>query len=168
MTVREHREAYLRGPGACPRTSEAVHEPEGLSLSAGGAPKCSPRRKPWESQIPNEQSTVGATHLYPGSRCILSDVAQLKKTAIRRTQNRNEVTALLRAIAEGTGDTYECYRRLYVLWCSNNSALLELKPLFRIPGIDAGIIFRVDDAFRATVKTLAAQILPLLSQSENT
>ncbi|HET6932728.1 MAG TPA: hypothetical protein VFI45_20550, partial [Candidatus Acidoferrum sp.] len=61
---------------------------------------------------------------------------------------------------------YEQYRTLYKLWCSNNSALPELKPLFRISGIEPDGTFTVSDEFRATVRGLASQILPLMSASE--
>jgi len=93
-------------------------------------------------------------------------MSPLKKSVQRRIQDRQHAKAILKSLSEGGGEAYEQYRALYKLWCSNNSALPELKPLFRISGIEADSTFAVSDEFRATVRALATQILPLMSASE--
>jgi hypothetical protein len=65
----------------------------------------------------------------------------------------------LKALSEGSGDAYMCYRELYALWVSNNAALPELKPLFRMPNVKPDGALSVTDSFKAEVRTLASQIL---------
>ena len=74
--------------------------------------------------------------------------------------------AILKSLSEGKKDAYEGYRALYVLWCSNNAAVQELRPLFRMPGIEPDGLLNVTDDFRAQVRSLAVQILPLMSDSK--
>jgi hypothetical protein len=74
--------------------------------------------------------------------------------------DRERALAHLQALSKGTDNVYESYRSLYSLWCSNNSAVPELKPMFRIPGIEPDGRLTVDDAFRETLHSLAAKILP--------
>jgi hypothetical protein len=93
-------------------------------------------------------------------------MSPLKKSVQRRIQDRQRAKAILKSLSEGSSETYEQYRALYKLWCSNNSALPELKPLFRISGIEPDGAFTISNEFRATVRALAAQILPLVSVSE--
>ena len=93
-------------------------------------------------------------------------MSPLKKSVQRRIQDRQQAKAILKSLSEGGSEAYEQYRSLYKLWCSNNSALPELKPLFRISGIEPDGTFAVSDEFRATVRGLASQILPLMSASE--
>jgi|SRR5579859_3695336 len=93
-------------------------------------------------------------------------MSPLKKLVQRRIQDRQHAKAILRSLSEGGSEAYEQYRSLYKLWCSNNSALPELKPLFRIPGIEPDGSFTISNEFRTTVRALAAEILPLMSASE--
>jgi hypothetical protein len=93
-------------------------------------------------------------------------MSPVKKSVQRRIQDRQRAKAILKSLSEGGSEAYEQYRALYKLWCSNNSALPELKPLFRISGIEPDGSFAISDEFRATVRALASQILPLMSGSE--
>jgi hypothetical protein len=65
----------------------------------------------------------------------------------------------------GKADAYEAYRRLYGLWCANNAALQELRPLFRMEGIDADGHIVVTTEFRGHVVSLAKSILPQFATS---
>jgi hypothetical protein len=82
-------------------------------------------------------------------------VSPASKVERRRTANRQEARELLQNIVSGEADPYMAYRRLYVLWCSNNAALQELRPLFRMEGIepDGHIIVTVE--FREQIVLLA-------------
>jgi hypothetical protein len=93
-------------------------------------------------------------------------MSPLKKSVQRRIQDRQRAKVILKSLTDSGSEVYEQYRALYKLWCSNNSALPELKPLFRIPGIEPDGAFAISDEFRVTVRALAAQILPVLSASE--
>ena len=92
-------------------------------------------------------------------------MSPIKKTALRRTQVRNRAGALLKSLCEGRIDTYEGYRQLYGFWCSYNAAVPELRPLFRIPGVEPDGPLSVTENFRERVRVLAIQILPLISGS---
>jgi hypothetical protein len=65
----------------------------------------------------------------------------------------------------GKADVYEAYRRLYGLWCANNAALQDLRPLFRMEGIEADGHIIVTTEFQAKVVSLANQILPQFSST---
>ena len=87
------------------------------------------------------------------------------KTALRRARDRKHANAILESLSQGTGDVYESYRALYGLWRSNNAAVPELRPLFRIPGIDPDGALSVTDEFKKTVRSLAKEILPVVADS---
>ena len=90
-------------------------------------------------------------------------MSALKKTSVRRVRDRRRAASVLQMIVDGS-DVYECYRKLYSLWCSNNAALPGLRVLFRIPGVDPDGFLSVTDSFRARIRSLAAEILPLISE----
>lgn len=77
----------------------------------------------------------------------------------RRLATRHEAKLILEGVVSRAMDAYEGYRQLYGIWCSNNAAVQELRPLFRIPGYEPDGILRVDDSFRQTVRSTAAAIL---------
>jgi hypothetical protein len=70
---------------------------------------------------------------------------------------------LLQDLIAGKADVYEAYRRLYGLWCANNAALQELRPLFRMEGIEPDGPISVTIEFREKVISVANKILPTLS-----
>jgi hypothetical protein len=72
--------------------------------------------------------------------------------------------SILEEIADGTLDPYEGYRRVYGLYVNSSGLLDELKPLFRLPGIEPDGSLHVDDEFRNTVRTEA---LHWLSENSN-
>jgi hypothetical protein len=95
-----------------------------------------------------------------------SIMSPLSKIALRRINYRKRAKAILESLDQETSDVYESYRALYQLWCSNNAAVPELRPLFRIPGVVADSTFSVNEEFRQTVRALAREIRPLLSDQK--
>jgi hypothetical protein len=91
-----------------------------------------------------------------------SIVSPIGKATARRINARKHADAILESLRQGTGDVYESYRELYALWCSNNAAVQELRPLFRIPGIEADGALSVTDEFKKTIRSLAKEIPPLV------
>ena len=89
-------------------------------------------------------------------------MSPMRKTAVRRERDRERAVAVLKILSEGGGDAYMCYRELYGVWVSNNAAVSELRPLFRMSGVDPDGTLSVTDSFRAEVRSLAAQILHLM------
>ena len=72
---------------------------------------------------------------------------------------RQTAKELLRRLASGTSDTYETYRNLYHLWCTQNATVPELRPLFRIPGIEPDGQLSVTDDLKTQVRSSATVIL---------
>jgi len=66
---------------------------------------------------------------------------------------------ILRDLVAGKTDVYDGYRRLYLLWCSNNAALQELRPLFRMNGIEPDGRISATAEFQERVLSLAKKIL---------
>jgi hypothetical protein len=90
-------------------------------------------------------------------------VSPTSKIKRRKSASRQEARELLESIVAGKADPYMAYRRLYILWCANNAALQELRPLFRMEGIDADSNIIVTSEFREQVRLMAMEILPQFS-----
>jgi hypothetical protein len=88
------------------------------------------------------------------------------RAKILAAKTRKRAHALLQALVSSELDVYEGYKQLYGLWVSRNAAVQDLRPLFRIPGVDANGIFSVDDYFRNEVITIAEKLIPLLQVEE--
>lgn len=82
----------------------------------------------------------------------------------RRQRSRKNARELLVALISGTGDPYEAYRNLYRIWCSHNSAVQELRPLFRIPGVEPDGRLSMTEEFKQQILALAIPILPTLEE----
>lgn len=95
-------------------------------------------------------------------------MSSVRKTTLRRAKHRNRADAILESLKQGTGDVYESYRAIYALWCSNSAAVQELRPLFRIPGIESDGPLSVTDEFKKTVRSLAKEIPALVSEKVGT
>jgi len=67
------------------------------------------------------------------------DVSPKRKSQLRREAARFEAKMILESIVVGAVDPYTGYRKLVALSCSNNAALEEIKPMFRIPNVAAGV-----------------------------
>lgn len=90
-------------------------------------------------------------------------MAAISKVELRRLACRKAAKELLQGLVDGNADPYRAYRGLYGLWCGNNAAVQELRPLFTMDGIEPDGRLSVTEEFRAQVLTLAKEILPLLS-----
>jgi hypothetical protein len=66
---------------------------------------------------------------------------------------------LLEQITADRIDPYEGYRRLYALYTDTNGLIDELKPLFRLPGIEPGGSLHVTEEFRWEIRRLAKEWL---------
>src|SRR5215469_7571213 len=75
---------------------------------------------------------------------------------------RQAARELLSGLASGSSDAYETYRSLYHLWCTQNAAVQELRPLFRIPGIEPDGQLSVTEEFKGQVRSSAMAILTRL------
>lgn len=82
-----------------------------------------------------------------------------RKSLARRAVARNKAKALLEALAWGEVECYEGYRQLYGLWCSQNSAVQELRALFRIQGFEPDGRLSVTDDFRCQIMEKATALL---------
>jgi hypothetical protein len=81
------------------------------------------------------------------------------KVSSRRAATREKARKLLHAVASGEVDAYVGYRQLYGVWCSNNAATQDLRPLFRIPGVEPDGTLSVTPQFRDLVVALSKEIL---------
>ncbi len=84
----------------------------------------------------------------------------LSRVQQRRLASRNEAKALLQQLLSEQSDVYLSFRQLYGLWCGNNAAVQELRPLFRMSGMDPDGQLSVTPEFETKVKSFAADILP--------
>jgi hypothetical protein len=100
---------------------------------------------------------------------VLVAVKQISKKEIRRLASRQAARATLQDLVNSRVDAYDAYRSLYRLWCSNNAALQELRPLFRVDGVDADGRISVTAEFREHVRSMASRILPqfLTDEAQN-
>ena len=78
----------------------------------------------------------------------------------RREASRQAAKSLLEELVSGETEVYVAYRRLYGIWCGNNAAVQELRPLFRIPGIEPDARLSITPELESQVRSLAAAILP--------
>jgi len=81
------------------------------------------------------------------------------KAKARLLQDKKKIQETIEAIANGSLDAYLGFRKLYGIYCGRNGVHEELKPFFRIPGVEPEGRIRVDDAFRSTVRALAVEYL---------
>jgi len=92
-------------------------------------------------------------------------VSPVRKITLRRIRDRKEAEEILNRIAKEQGDLYEQYRALYSLWRTNNAAVTELRPMFRIPEVDPDGQLSVTSDFVAAVRSVAKEILPLFGSN---
>lgn len=83
----------------------------------------------------------------------------IRKIKVRREKSRARAKEILTVIASGKEYIAEDYLALYGEFASNPAALEYIKPLFRIPGIDAAGRFSVGKHFNKIIKTLAVDLL---------
>jgi hypothetical protein len=79
--------------------------------------------------------------------------------AVRRAGAIGKARRIFQQVVDGSLDPYEGYRRLYGIYAGSSGLLDELKPFFRLPGVEPDGHLRVDDEFRATIRGLAEEWL---------
>ena len=88
---------------------------------------------------------------------------RISRVESRRTATRQKVKEILGGMASGRTEIYVGYRQLYQCWRGNNTAIPELRSLFRLPGSSPDGRLTVDDSFKAQVlklvKSIATQFL---------
>jgi hypothetical protein len=83
----------------------------------------------------------------------------MKKSKAKAAVSREKARTLLAALISGDGDPYEAYTGLYQLWCSHNSAVQQLRPLFRIPGADPAGRMSLTEEFRREVVAISHTLI---------
>jgi hypothetical protein len=91
-------------------------------------------------------------------------VKQTPKVELRRLTTRKTCISLLEQMASGEIEVYVGYRRLYRYWCSHNSAVQELRPMFGIPNISPDGVLSVTDDFNEQITSIAREILTSFRQ----
>ncbi len=89
-------------------------------------------------------------------------MSPISKVTHRRVTSRQAAREVLQHLVAGKIEPYLAYRRLYALWCGNNAALQEMRPLFRMEGIEPDGLLSVTLEFQEQVLSLAKTILPQL------
>jgi hypothetical protein len=90
----------------------------------------------------------------------LTIMCPVSKVELRRLASRRAARELLLAILAEKADAYEAYRSLYGLWRRNSAALQELRPLFRMDGVEPDGLLPVTEEFRRQVLFLAKRVVP--------
>ena len=73
---------------------------------------------------------------------MVSQYEPKEKIATPPEAARSDAKMILESIVAGAVDPYMGYRKLFALHCSNNAALEEIKPMFRIPNVDPDSVQR--------------------------
>ena len=85
----------------------------------------------------------------------------------RRLANRQRVKTLLQQLISEQSDVYSLFRQLYTIWCSNNAAVQELRPMFRLDGVEPDGHLSVTPEFTMRLRALASEILPKFEDIPN-
>ena len=81
------------------------------------------------------------------------------RIAARRADAIESARRVLEEVVSGSRDPYEGYRRVYAIYVGSGGLAEELKPFFRIPGIEPDGFLNVDDQFRAMIRRIAGEWL---------
>lgn len=84
--------------------------------------------------------------------------------AARRQSTRQHCREILEQMVAGEIETYIGYRSLYALWCGNNAAVQELRPMFRIANIEPDGVLSVTEEFKVQVISTARDVLASFSE----
>ena len=74
-----------------------------------------------------------------------------RRVVFRKAQVLQKARGVLQKIADGSRDPYEGYREVYGMYVGTDGLVEELKPLFRMPGIEPDGTIHVNEAFRRIV-----------------
>ena len=81
------------------------------------------------------------------------------RVAVRRAEALERARQILHEVVDGSLDAYEGYRSIYGIYLNTSGMVEELKPFFRLPGIEPDGFLRVDDEFRTMIRQLAGEWL---------
>jgi hypothetical protein len=90
-------------------------------------------------------------------------VKQPSKVELRRQTARKTSLKILEQMVSGEIEVYVGYRHLYAQWCTNNSAVPELRPMFRIPNVSPNGTLSMTEEFKARIISIAREILTQFS-----
>ena len=77
------------------------------------------------------------------------------RIAARRADAVERARRVMQEVVDGSLDAYEGYRRVYGIYLGSSGLAEELKPFFRLPGIEPDGCLHVDDEFRSEIRRLA-------------
>jgi hypothetical protein len=110
--------------------------------------------------IAGDSTATSTLVMHNGSdRYGAGQVKQISKVELRRLATRDASKSLLEQMVAGEIEVYIGYRRLYRYWCSHNSAVEELRPMFSIPNLSPDGILSVTDDFNEQIISIAHEIL---------
>jgi len=81
------------------------------------------------------------------------------RIAARRSDAVERAREVLQQVVDGSVDPYEGYRRVYAIYLGSSGLAEELKPFFRLHGVEPDGFLSVNDSFRTTIRRLAAEWL---------
>lgn len=84
---------------------------------------------------------------------------QISKVERRGQVTRRASRKILEQMASGEIEIYIGYRLLYRYWCGHNSAVQELRPMFKIPNLWPDGILSVTEEFNEQIASIAQEIL---------
>ena len=84
---------------------------------------------------------------------------QISKVAQRRQATRQTCQRILEELVSGEIEVYLGYRHLYSYWRGHNSAVPELRQMFRISNIEPDGGLSVTEEFKAQIISMAREIL---------
>ena len=76
---------------------------------------------------------------------------QISKVELRRQATCKASQKILQQIVSGEIEVYVRYRHLYSQWCTNDLAVPELRPMFRIPDIEPNGTLSVTGGFKSQI-----------------
>ena len=81
------------------------------------------------------------------------------RIAARRAEAVERARQVLQQVVDGSLDAYEGYRSIYGIYLDTSGLAEELKPFFRLPGVEPDGFLHVDDEFRIMIRRLAGEWL---------
>ena len=111
-------------------------------------------------RVAGDSTATSTLVMHHGSdRYGAGQVKKISNVELRRLATRDASKSLLEQMVAGEIEVYIGYRRLYRYWCSHNSAVEELRPMFNIPNLSPDGILSVTNDFNEQIISIAREIL---------
>jgi hypothetical protein len=81
------------------------------------------------------------------------------RIAARKADAVERARQVFQQVVNGSLDPYEGYRQVHGIYLASDGLAEELKPFFRLPGVEPDGFLHVDGEFRAMIRQLAGQWL---------